>query len=187
MLDVVAAGVERYGKEIGSILELGCGDGSVSLELASVGFGVSGIDIVPIAIDWANEKSLFRDVSAEFVVGEVTDLPYLDCSFDFVLDASCSHCIIGADRSRFFSEAFRVLRSNGLFILSALCGDPSGELKEYFDSASRCLIRDSVAGRFYGTAAGILEEVETAGFRVLDWYTETSEYQDEEMVLYCVK
>ena len=89
---------------------------------------------MPLAIDWAKRKAKDQKSDAVFLLGGVTSLPYHSKSFDVVIDASCSHCIIGEDRVNFFSEAYRVLKKNGLFILNALCGDPQEDLMPYFDS-----------------------------------------------------
>jgi ubiquinone/menaquinone biosynthesis C-methylase UbiE len=187
MVEIVLHGVNEYKTGLGSLLELGCGDGSISIELTSHGFSVCGIDIVPIAISWASEKSVKSNSVADFIVGKVTGLPCDGCSFDLVLDASCSRCIIGSDRKDFFSEAFRVLKPSGLFILNALCNEPSEEMKKYFDEETRCLVKKGIAGRFYGLPESIASEAETAGFRILKWYTEKNEFHDEEMILYCTK
>ena len=95
MVTGILKGLKRQGIRSGRILELGCGDGSVSLEIESRGFEVSGIDIVPMAIEWANRKAIGQKANADFQVGEVTNLPFPDKKFDVVVDASCSHCIIG--------------------------------------------------------------------------------------------
>ncbi len=186
-VEIICKGMGNLDIQSGDILELGCGDGSISLELQSNGYRVFGIDIVPLAIDWARRKTKDRESDAVFLLGGVTSLPYRAKSFDVVIDASCSHCIIGEDRADFFSEAYRVLKKNGLFILNALCGDPQEDLMPYFDPPSRCLMRNGVSGRFYGKPLSIKQEAESAGFRILDWETEKNEYEDEEIVLYCSK
>ncbi len=113
MVKVISEGMNKQDISSGKILELGCGDGSVSLEMESKGFNIFGIDIAPIAIEWAKSKTSRQKAYAEFEVGEVTNLPYPDNNFDVVVDASCSHCIIGEDRRQFFAEAHRILKPNG--------------------------------------------------------------------------
>ncbi len=187
MAELICEGMNRQSISTGKILELGCGDGSVSLEMESKGFNVFGIDIAPIAIEWAIRKASRQKACAEFQVGQVTNLPYPDKKFDVVVDASCSHCIIGGDRKKFFAEAYRVLKQEGLFILNCLCEDPPKNLVPYFDSKSRCLIRGDIAGRYYGTVNGILKETEKAGFLNPTWETEENDHGDTELVLYCKK
>ena len=187
MVEVISQGMKMQNISSGRILELGCGDGSVSLEMESRGFDVFGIDIVPTAIEWANRKAIGQKAHADFQVGEVTNLPYPDKNFNVVIDASCSHCIIGLDRRQFFAEAYRVLKSKGLFILNCLCEDPPESLISFFNTESRCLIKGDIAGRYYGKASEILKETEKAGFLNLTWETKENDYGDTELVLYCEK
>ena len=168
----------------GKLLELGCGDGSVSLALARQGFDVSGIDIVPMAISWAEEKAQLQSLDLNFQVGSVLTLPFNDNSFDIVLDADCSHCIIGTDRELFFANAFRVLSKGGLLVMVALCGEPEPELDRYFDRESRCLVRNGIVARYLGLPETICEEVESAGFHVLDWRIESFADHHTELIAY---
>lgn len=72
---------------LGRALDLGCGRGRHSSELARRGWEVVGIDYVPRAIDAARRKDIPR---ASFVVGDVSDLPVGELgTFDFFLDIGC--------------------------------------------------------------------------------------------------
>jgi SAM-dependent methyltransferase len=96
---------ERYGREaaasiaalldreeaersrpLGRALDMGCGRGRYTAELARRGWEAVGVDAVPRAIDAAS-----RGVpGARFVVGDVTDLVAADLGrFDFLLDVGC--------------------------------------------------------------------------------------------------
>jgi SAM-dependent methyltransferase len=96
---------ERYGKaaaaSIGAMLDreeterspldraidLGCGRGQYTPELARRGWEATGIDYVPAAIDAAKRKGV-RDVT--YVVGDVTDLASAGLgTFDFFFDVGC--------------------------------------------------------------------------------------------------
>ena len=156
--------------EFGKLLELGCGDGSVTLPLAQRGFKVYGIDISPTAISWAQENAQAQDLQADFRVGNVVNLPYTEGFFDLAIDADCSHCVIGEDRKAFFSGVIRVLKCGGYFILMSLCGDPIEEvMKRDFDPITRYIVRDGVAGRYYGLPEGILGEMGAVGFHIIRW------------------
>jgi 2-polyprenyl-3-methyl-5-hydroxy-6-metoxy-1,4-benzoquinol methylase len=69
----------------GRALDLGCGRGQKTHELARRGWAAVGIDNVPRAIEAANRTGTS---GATFVVGDVTDLASADLgTFDFFLDA----------------------------------------------------------------------------------------------------
>lgn len=40
----------------GRLLELGCGAGNVSVRMAALGYDVTGVDIAPAAVAWANDR-----------------------------------------------------------------------------------------------------------------------------------
>lgn len=153
----------------GKLLELGCGAGDLALWAAEHGYEVTGVDISPAAISWANEKASQRGLQALFQVGDVCQLQEIGSdSFYTILDGRCFHCIIGPDRSRFLQEAYRLLKPGGIFLIATMCGLPTSEeyLKE-FDSDSRCMVRDGVAVRYLGQPESIESEVTQAGFIVM--------------------
>jgi SAM-dependent methyltransferase len=74
-------------RPLGRALDLGCGRGQKTHELARRGWEAVGVDIVPRAIDAATRKGV---PGATFVVGDVTELaPAHLGTFDFFLDAGC--------------------------------------------------------------------------------------------------
>lgn len=152
----------------GELLELGCGAGDLSLWAAARGYAVTGIDIAPSAIAWAQEKASERGLAPRFLVGEVTALPFEPDRFDVVLDGHCMHCIVGDDRAQVLGEALRVLRPGGVFHMNTMVGDPApGPLLDSFDPASRCLVHGDIATRYLGLPQDVVAEVEAAGFRLL--------------------
>ena len=162
--------LEKYAPKTGRLLELGCGDGEFSLRLAKKGFDIYGVDISPTAISWAREKAQKYNLKAEFNVGDVLNLKgYADDFFDFVLDGSCLHCIIGKDREQCLKSVYRVLKPGGFFHVRTMCGEiQDEETRKTFDPVSRCLIRQGdIAYRYIGLAEDILDEIRTAGFNIL--------------------
>jgi SAM-dependent methyltransferase len=74
-------------RPLGRALDLGCGRGQYTPELARRGWEAVGIDNIPHAIDAANAKDV---AGATFVVGDVTDLAQDDLgTFDFFFDVGC--------------------------------------------------------------------------------------------------
>ena len=76
-------------RPLGRALDLGCGRGQYTLELARRGWEAVGIDYVPAAIEAAEASS--RGVAGlSYVVGDVTRLPSAQVgTFDFFLDIGC--------------------------------------------------------------------------------------------------
>ena len=71
---------------LGRALDLGCGSGQYTPELARRGWQAVGIDYVPAAIEAAAAKSRGVD-GLSYVVGDVTRLPSTNLgTFDFFLD-----------------------------------------------------------------------------------------------------
>ena len=71
----------------GRALDLGCGRGQFTPELARRGWEAVGIDYVPAAIEAARRDDA---AGARYVVGDVTDLPAAGLgTFDFFLDVGC--------------------------------------------------------------------------------------------------
>jgi SAM-dependent methyltransferase len=98
-----------------SVLEIGCGPGHLSIELAAHGFDVTGLDLDPAMIERARANARRhherRDVAPSFDVGDVASLPYPDDSFDLVVSTLSLHH--WADPENALTEIARVLRPDG--------------------------------------------------------------------------
>ena len=83
-------------RPLGRVLDLGCGRGQYTPELARRGWEAVGIDVVPSAIEAARRKA---SDGVSYVVGDVTDLPAADLGkFDFFLDIGCFQGLDAAQR-----------------------------------------------------------------------------------------
>ncbi len=169
----------------GRLLELGCGAGDISLWLAEKGYEVSGVDISPFAIAWADEKAQERNLQVQFSVGDVRDLAtFADASYDLVIDGRCLHCIIGEDRDLFLSSARRVLRPGGFVHINTMCNEPKTPgLMQNFDPVTRCQVYGDTAVRFCGFATDIVAEVDSSGFDLLGWKVVVSTSGGEDLLL----
>jgi ubiquinone/menaquinone biosynthesis C-methylase UbiE len=165
--------------KVGKVLELGCGAGNSSIELSKCGFEVHGLDIAPTAIEWARQNSLQAGTACTFSVGNVLDLNgFSDESFDIVLDGHCLHCIIGADRLKFFENALRVLRPGGTLLIRTMCNEvPKGLVRRgTFDTQTRCTVSaGGIATRYIGWSNDIVCEVIDASFKVVQMMIEPAE------------
>jgi hypothetical protein len=90
-------------------------------------------------------------------------------SFDVVIDGSCLHCLIGNDRARCLGEVRRILRFEGVFVVSTMCGLPkSDDARARFDPQTGHLLENGRAYRTLKPLADIASELMEAGFEVQD-------------------
>lgn len=95
-----------------TVLEYGCGPGSLAFDLAERGARVFGIDISPAAIETAAQEARERGVAEaiDFRVGNAEDLPFHDQQFDLVCGTGILHHL---DLDHAYPEIARVLRPGG--------------------------------------------------------------------------
>ncbi|WP_410509185.1 class I SAM-dependent methyltransferase [Methanosarcina hadiensis] len=116
--------IHSYLRESSRILDIGCGFGKVSLELASYGYPVTGIDVNVEAIRLSEAAAKDLDVNAktkgkaEFVAGNASHLPFQESSFDLaVMQAILTTVMNPQERLRAVQEAFKILKSGGYLYL----------------------------------------------------------------------
>jgi SAM-dependent methyltransferase len=130
----------------GSVIDLGCGTGENTLELARRGLEALGLDATPGAIAMAETKCAARNLTATFVVGDVLDLAPLNRTFDTALDCGLYHVLEDEERLTYRCEIDRVLLPGGRFLMLGLATNPDGpgprgyspdELRAVFDNGYR--------------------------------------------------
>ena len=86
----------------GAALDLGCGSGIWSVELARRGWDVTGVDFVPKALRRARERAEEAGVEVRLVQGDVTDLGAagVGSGFELLLDFGCFHDELSDDERR---------------------------------------------------------------------------------------
>lgn len=98
-----------------NVLDLGCGNGKVTFEIAKIAKMVQGVDISETIIEKA--KLLATD-NLSFSIGDVTDLKYEDNSYDFVLSERCLINLESYERQLCaISEIHRVLKKGGIYLM----------------------------------------------------------------------
>lgn len=103
----------------GSALDLGCGSGIWSVALASRGWQVTGIDVVPKAIRRAHARANAAGVSVQFVEGDVTALRAagVGSGFRFVLDFECFNHLNDAQRKAVGREVSAVAAPDATILM----------------------------------------------------------------------
>jgi ubiquinone/menaquinone biosynthesis C-methylase UbiE len=97
------------------VLDLGCGTGTLVVELAErhPGVEVVGIDPDPKALARARRKAERAGTRVRFDRGFADALPYDDASFDRVLSSFMLHHLDPRDRENALREVARVLKPGG--------------------------------------------------------------------------
>ncbi|MHB0999044.1 MAG: class I SAM-dependent methyltransferase [Armatimonadota bacterium] len=181
----------KHAPQRGSVLDLGCGGGEVSIFLAQKGWEVVGIDYSETAIDMANENAQGLDLPIRFFIGDVTQpLPIERGCFTLVLDHHVRHCLIGeADRMSFMRNAFNSLEEGG-FMLSA--GHSAEGYLNY--SAANGIDPETHVDvyhtRYWATLRELTQEFWTVGFDIRYINLQQELPEDElgaEVTIYAVK
>lgn len=92
-------------------LDLACGTGNEALILARRGARVTGFDGAPRLLSVAEERASAEGLEAQWVQGDLTELPFADDSFEIV--TSVMGLIFSPDPARSASEIGRILRPQG--------------------------------------------------------------------------
>ncbi len=110
-----------YDKTI-NILDIGCGTGRHSIELAKRGYSVVGIDLSASSLKRAQEKASEQNISIDFKQYDARELPFID-EFDLVIMlCEGGFCLMETDEMNFkiLESAAKALKPNGKFIFTTL-------------------------------------------------------------------
>lgn len=95
-----------------TVLDLGCGTGIATKQLAELGYQVVGADIDERMIK--ESKSNFTDNQTNFIVAPADSLPFTDNRFEIVTAFSAFHWFCDQDS---INEIKRILKKTGLFFV----------------------------------------------------------------------
>lgn len=103
------------------ILDLCCGYGRHSVELAQRGFEVTGYDLTKIFIDRAKETSKNLGLQIEFLEGDMRELPFKN-KFDAVINMFTSFGFFDQEEDdlKVLKGVSKALKPNGLFFLDTI-------------------------------------------------------------------
>ncbi len=76
--------------ETGSVLEVGCGMGTLAIRLAQAGFQVTGLDVSNVALQYANQRAMEAGMQIIWKEGFAENIPFPDKTFDYV---TCCHTL----------------------------------------------------------------------------------------------
>ena len=147
-----------------TVLDLGSGAGNdvfVARNIVGERGYVIGVDMTEAMVTKANEnKEKLGYQNVEFVLGEIENLPLHNDS----IDVAVSNCVLNLvlDKSRAYSEVFRVLKPNGHFSMSdiVLRGELPRGIKEAAEMYAGC-VSGAIQKEDY------IETIKKAGFKNL--------------------
>lgn len=157
-------------------VELGCGGGQGTVGTATLAPDtVVGVDFSGDQLAYARQLRDRYGVDAEFVTGDVTNLPFADDSFDVASSEAVFQMVEQFDQA--LREAHRVLRDGGVFVLSVphqlyevLDTDTGNFDRSYFETGRRKITVDedyeSELIVFDRTVADLHNALIDAGFEV---------------------
>eukprot|EP01029_Cantina_marsupialis_P000118 TRINITY_DN1011_c0_g4_i2.p3 TRINITY_DN1011_c0_g4~~TRINITY_DN1011_c0_g4_i2.p3 ORF type:complete len:224 (+),score=8.24 TRINITY_DN1011_c0_g4_i2:266-937(+) len=153
-------------KEINSIIDLGCGIGNYTRNLAQMGYTVCGIDISPTAINKAKEQFQQQKLEGEFHVLDMCDqIDLPDKSFDFAFDYEVLHHIYPEHREKYIQNVYSLLKDEGIYL--SVC---FSEKDAYFGGSGK--YRDTPIGtRLYFSNEEEIRELMSSCFKILELKT----------------
>ena len=104
-------------------LDVGCGTGFLSLELAGRGHRVAGLDFAPQMLAEARRKAAAQGVAVRFEEGDAEQLPFAEGSFDLVMTRHVLWTLPHPEQA--IDEWIRVLRPGGRLAAMDSQFDPS--------------------------------------------------------------
>ncbi len=122
--------IAAHGIRTGRALDIGCGTGDNAIWLAQQGFDVTACDLSETAIGKAREKAAQAGVECRFWVGDFLALDLPVCSFSFVFDRGCLHCMPDAGwREGFAAKVAELLEADGWWLsLAGNADEPKREV-----------------------------------------------------------
>ena len=115
-VDFIDSFAQKHGYK--KILDVPCGTGRISLELAKNGYSITGIDFNPNMLKIARER--LGSLDAEFIEGDMRNLPYKG-EFDMIT------CMWGSfgyfsdeENFAFLASAASALRPGGAMVMDAI-------------------------------------------------------------------
>jgi SAM-dependent methyltransferase len=128
----------------GRALDLGCGTGGHSVELAQRGWEVTGVDAVAAAVRGAERRAREAGVAATFLQADVTALPdAVAPGVSLFLDVGCFHGLRPAERQAMAAGCTRLAAPDATALLLAFLPGRRGPLPR---GASRDEVEQAFAG-----------------------------------------
>jgi SAM-dependent methyltransferase len=145
-----------------TLIDLGCGMGTFTIEAADRGAYAIGVDPAPAAVRAARLVAAAEGADrARFIRADAVRLPLVDASADFVLAADLTEHLDDVTLARILREAARVLSPGGRLVLY------TPDRQHIFEQLrDRGVMKQDPSHIGVRTAAEMRGAVESAGFEV---------------------
>ncbi len=117
-----------------NILELGCGSGVNLKYAAELGCNVYGIDISKTAINYVKKMFKNNNLHGYFQVASVDELPFEKNFFNIIIDHGALVCVNEKVYIKAIEELYRVIKTQGVALLTPYSEISSKFLKLYKDN-----------------------------------------------------
>ncbi len=136
--------VRSRNQEPRSILDLGCGTGTILLEclLAFPAARVVGVDYDPTLLSLARERLVDFQARLELLQVDVRQKGWtggMVGGFDAVLSATALHWLSARELSFLYSQVFSLLQSKGLFLNADHAASPDAAVQKYWKDQMQSL------------------------------------------------
>lgn len=133
------------------LLDIGCGDGWITIKAAKTSFESWGIDGSETAISHAKQAAAEENVQEKvhFRVGDALALPYDPDFFDALIDRGLFHHILPENRSLYLENILRVLKQNSFMYLAVFGKNNPEGIGQRFSQADIESIFGSVFSLIY--------------------------------------
>lgn len=150
-------------------LDLGCGVGRHSLALARLGYVTTAIDASLAGLEYSRRAAEEEGLAIIFERGDMTDLPFPDASFDYVLSLNVIYHGDAQVVREALQEIRRVLKPGGVF-QGTMLSKRNARYGEGREIAPNIFIKDDADGdkdhpHFYCNARELVDLFE--GFEIL--------------------
>lgn len=109
--------IQKSGRSIDKIADLGCGTGEIALRLAEEGFQVTGVDFSPDMLTLAADKAIKKNLSVQWVLQDMRELEGF-VNMDLIVSYCDSINYITSEKelSDVFYRVAASLKEDGLFV-----------------------------------------------------------------------
>jgi SAM-dependent methyltransferase len=116
-------------------LELGCGTGTNAVYLASLGWDVTAVDMVPRALALARDKASAAGVKVAFLQGDATRLDIVDGlgvhgGYRLLVDVGCFHAIPAGQRDAYVCSVTEVAAADAVLLLIGQFARPARDSRK---------------------------------------------------------